>query len=304
MAEIVPFHGVRFAARGGRALADLLAPPHELDSPDERAELLALSPYNIAHLSTGDPAAPPERRHAGAADLWASWLEQRILQRDAAPSFYPLEQAFWAPDGRHVRRRGFLAAVRLHDLGEGIVIPHERIHAAIRAEQLELLKATRVNFSAPLGLYADERSQVEAALDEATAGQPVADTDTEEGVHLRLWQVDRPETIARLASLVEDQRILLADGHHRYATALAYQRWLDAQEPGLPASGGHRYALMKLCSLSDPGLVVYPVHRLLSGLEGFSLGRLLEGLSRFFSVETLDEVVRCPAGVGLCFLLV
>lgn len=296
MAEILPFHGVRFAARGGRALADLLAPPHDLASAQDRAEFLARSPYNIAHLTCADPGAPPGQRHAGAAERWASWLEARVLQRDASPSFYPLEQAFWAPDGRHVRRRGFLAAVRLHDLGEGMVIPHERTHARILADQLELLGATRVNFSAPLGLYADERSQVEAALDEATAGQPAADTDTEDGVHLRLWQADRPETIARLASLVEDQRILLADGHHRYATALAFQRRLDAEEPGLPSFGGHHHLLMMLCSLSDPGLVVYPVHRLLGGLEGFSLGRLLEGLSRFFTVETLDEDLRRPAG--------
>jgi uncharacterized protein (DUF1015 family) len=281
MAEIVPFHGVRFAARGGPALADLLAPPYAPASPQDRDELLARSPYNVTHLTAGDPAAAPGHRHAGFAATWAGWLAQHTLQRDATPSFYPLEQAFWAPDGRHVRRRGFLAAVRLHD--EGIVIPHERTHASICTDQLELLEATRVNFSAPLGLYADERGQVEAALDEATAGQAVADVDTEEGVHLRLWQADRPETLARLAALVEDQRILLADGHHRYATAVACERALDAADPALPATGGHHFVLMMLCSLSDPGLVVYPVHRLLASLEGLSLGRLLEGLSRFFT---------------------
>lgn len=292
----MPFHGVRFAARGGSALADLLAPPYDLISPEERAEFLSRSPHNVAHISTSEPTAGRGERHAGAAQRWARWLEERVLQRDASPGFYPVEQAFWAPDGRYMRRRGFLAALRLHDLGEGIVIPHERIHAAIREDQVELLRATRVNFSAPLGLYADERGQVEAALEEATEGQSVADTDTEEGVHVRLWHADRPETIARLAALVEDQRILLADGHHRYATALAYERLVEAQSPGLPATGGHHYALMMLCTLSDPGLVVYPVHRLLTALEGFSLGRFLERLSPFFTVETLEEDVRRPAG--------
>jgi uncharacterized protein (DUF1015 family) len=296
MAEIVPFHGIRFAPPGGRGLADLLAPPFAPTSPREREELLARSPNNVAHLTLGDPNAAPGNRHAAAAGTWAAWLGQHVLQRDPAPSFYPLEQAFWAPDGRHVRRRGFVAALRLHDPGEGIVIPHERTHAAARADQLELLHATRVNFSAPLGLYADERGQVAAALDEATVDPAIADADTEEGVHLRLWRVDRPQTVARLAALVEDQRILLADGHHRYATALAFERAVDAADPSSLASGGHHYVAMMLCALSDPGLVVYPVHRLVDGLQAFSLGRLLERLPRFFTVETLEEDVRRPAG--------
>lgn len=297
MAEIVPFHGVRFAARGGRALADLLAPPYDLVSPQDRAALLARDPHNIAHLSTGDQGpGSGSARHAGAAGVWARWLEEGVLQRDASASFYPVEQAFWSPEGRHARRRGFLAALRLHDLAEGVVIPHERTHPAILAERVELLRATRVNFSAPLALYADERGQVAAALDEAMAGMPIADTDTDDGVHVRLWQAEQPEVLARLAALVEDQRIVLADGHHRYAAALAYERQLEAENAGLPSSGGHHYVLAMLCALSDPGLVVYPVHRLVSGLAPFSLPALLERLSRFFTVETLEEDVRRPAG--------
>jgi uncharacterized protein (DUF1015 family) len=314
MAEIVPFRGIRFAARGSRGLADLLAPPYELSSPQERADLLARSPHNIAHLSMGEPE-PRAEGQPTSAETWARWLQEGVLQRDPSPSFYPVEQAFWAPDGRHVRRRGFLAGLRLHELSEGIVMPHERTHSVVRASKLEALRATRVNFSAPLGLFADERSQAEAALDEATGGPPVADTETDEGVRLRVWQVDRPETLARLAALVEDQRILLADGHHRYATALAYQQLLEeaslarsagtvsAREPNafggrsqLPWEGGHHYLLMMLCSLSDPGLVIYPVHRLVPGPMNVSLGRLLEDLPRFFTVETLEEDVRRPSG--------
>ena len=297
MAEIVPFHAVRFAARGGRALADLLAPPYDLVSPQDAAELRARDARNIAHLSTADPGTTLSGpRYARAAQEWARWLAEGILQRDASASFYPVEQVFGAPDGPQLRRRGFVAALRLHDLSEGVVIPHERTHAAIEAERLELLRATRVNFSAPLGLYADERGQVEAALDEATAGLPVADTDTDEGVHVRLWQAERPEWQARLAALVEDQRVILADGHHRYRAALAHERALEASVPGLPASGGHHYVLAMLCSLSDPGLVVYPVHRLVRDPPGFSLGPFLTALSHFFAVETLEEDVHRPAG--------
>ena len=297
MAEIVPFRAVRFAERRGRALADLLAPPYDLVSPRDAAELRARNPRNIAHLSAADlEGTIPGPRFARAAQEWTRWLAEGVLERDASASFYPVEQAFFAPDGHQLRRRGFVAALRLHDLSEGVVIPHERTHPAIEQERLELLRASGVNFSAPLGLYADERGQVEAALDEATSGSPVSDTDTEDGVHLRLWQAERPESQARLAALVEDQRVILADGHHRYLAALAYERALDAATKGLPPGGGHRYVLAMLCALSDPGLVVYPVHRLVRGLPGFSLGPFLAALSRFFAVETLEEDLRRPAG--------
>ncbi|HET6437013.1 MAG TPA: DUF1015 domain-containing protein [Anaeromyxobacter sp.] len=298
MAEIAPFRGVRFAARAGRALADLLAPPYDLVTPEERAELLRTSPYNIAHLSTGegDPAAGPGLRFEETARRWARWLEAGVLMRDPAPALYPVEQAFSAPDGRQVRRRGFLAALRLHDLAEGIVIPHERTQARAQPERLELLRATRVNFSALLGLYADERWQVEAALGEATAGTPEVQTESEVGGQLRVWRADRPEVMARLAALVEDQRVLLADGHHRYQVALEYRRRVEAEDRSVSATGGHNYVLTLLCSLDDPGLVVYPVHRLVSAPGGPGLGALLEGLRPFFAIEPLSEDIHRPAG--------
>jgi uncharacterized protein (DUF1015 family) len=304
MAEIVPFRGVRFTARSGAPLSALLAPHYHLVSPQGREVLLARDRHNIAHLTMGDwgdagaagGAGGGGSRYAGVAETWAGWLAEGVLRRDAAAALYPLVQTFEAPDGHRVQRRGFLAAVRLHELEEGVVIPHQRTLAAPRADRLELLRACRVNFTPVLGLYADERGVVAAALDEATAGLAAAEAETDDGVHHRLWQVDRPETVARLASLVEDQRLILADGHHRYETALAYRRSLEAEGNPLPTTGGHHYVLMCLCALSDPGLFVYPVHRLVRALGSLSLAAFLQTLERFFGVVTLEEDLRRPSG--------
>jgi len=294
MAEIVPFRGLRYAVRGGGELAALLAPPYHLVSPAGREALLARDPHNIAHVTMGDEQW--QGRHAAAGALWARWLAEGVVRRDAAAALYPLVQSFEAPDGHRAQRRGFLAAVRLHDPEEGVIIPHQRTLAAPRADRFQLLRACRANLSPLLGLYADERGAVSAALDEATTGPPLAEAETEGGVHHRLWQVERPETLARLAALVEDQRILLADGHHRYEAALALRRALEAEPQRLPATGGHHYVLMCLCALSDPGLFAYPIHRLVRGGEGLPLPRLLGELERWFEVTALEEDLRRPIG--------
>ncbi|WP_242394720.1 DUF1015 domain-containing protein [Anaeromyxobacter oryzisoli] len=300
MAEIVPFRGTRYAASRGRALGLLLAPPYDLVSIEQRDELLRRSPDNVVHVTVGEDRpgdGPLSNKYTRAAEHWARWRQQGILRRDPAPSFYPLEQSFWAPDGRHVRRRGFMAAVRLHAFGEGVIVPHEKTLAAPKADRLELLKAVKANLSPLLGLYRDEARATARAFDEFTAGhEPAAEVDTDDGVHHRLWRVDAPEAVAAFRALTASERIIIADGHHRYETCLEYERLLDAAEPTLPRDGGHHYALFFLCPMSDPGLILFPTHRLLFGLKDFSLPAFLEALSRFFTVETLPEDLHRASG--------
>jgi len=299
MAEIVPFRAVRYAAAKGRALGQLLAPPYDLTSQEQRDELLRRSPENIIHLTLGEERpgdGPTENKYTRAAAHWTRWLERGVLVRDPVPALYPLEQGFWAPDGRALRRRGFLAAVRLHEFGDGVVVPHEKTLVAPKADRLEVIKAVRANLSPVFGLYRDESGATAEALEVACQAEPVAETDSDDGVHHRLWRVEDREGIASLQRLLDGQRIFLADGHHRYETALVYRRALEESEPGLPADGGHHYVLMFLCPMSDPGLFLFATHRLLHGLRDFSLPTFLERLERFFLVETLGEDARRPAG--------
>ncbi len=299
MAEIVPFRAVRYAATRGRALGELLAPPYDLVSLEQRDELLRRSPYNVIHLTLGEdrPGDGPgaTNKYVRAAELWHSWLAQGVLKRDPSPALYPLEQSFWAPDGRNLKRRGVVAAVRLHEFKEGIIVPHEKTLVAPKADRLELLKAVKANLSPIFGLYRDE-GDTARALDAACTADPAAEATSDDGVHHRLWRCEDADAIRALQDVVSPQRIFIADGHHRYETALVYGRTLDEQTPGLPADGGHHYILMFLCPMSDPGLFLFATHRLLYGLRDFSASAFLERLARWFTVDTLAEDIRRPAG--------
>ncbi|GAO04433.1 DUF1015 domain-containing protein [Anaeromyxobacter sp. PSR-1] len=299
MAEIVPFRGVRYAATRGRALGQLLAPPYDLVSLEQRDELLRRSPENIAHVAIGEERAgdgPGSNKYTRAAELWTGWMQRGVLRRDPGPALYALEQAFWAPDGRQARRRGFLAAVRLHEFSEGVIVPHEKTLTAPRADRLEILKAVRANLSPIIGLYRDEDRTTSRALEAVAAGELVAETDSDDGVHHRLWRAEQPEVVAALQQAVADKRIFIADGHHRYVSGLAYRKLVEAQRPGLPPGAGHNYILMFLCPMSDPGLMLFPTHRLVFGLKDFSVARLTGALERYFRIETLPEDIRRPAG--------
>jgi uncharacterized protein (DUF1015 family) len=299
MAEIVPFRGIRYAASRGRALGQLLAPPYDLISPEQRDELLRRSPNNIVHITVGEDRlgdGPLANKYTRAGECFASWELQGILRRDAGPALYPLEQSFWAPDGRNVQRRGFMAAVRLHDFHEGVIVPHEKTLAAPKADRLELLKTVRANLSPLFGLYRDEAGETVRALEDAMAGEPIAETDSDDGVHHRLWRLDGEPAIQAIQAALAQKRIFIADGHTRYESGLAYQRILDEQTPGLPVFGGHHYILFFLCPMSDPGLVLFPTHRLVSGVKDFAVPSFVETLSRYFTIETLPEDIRRPAG--------
>jgi uncharacterized protein (DUF1015 family) len=300
MAEILPFRAVRYTASRGRALGQLLAPPYDLVSEEQRDELLRISPHNIIHLTLGEdrPGDGPAttNKYLRAAEMWSAWLAQGVTRRDPRPALYPLEQSFWAPDGRNLARRGFLAAVRLHEFGEGVIVAHEKTLVAPKADRLELIKAVKANLSPIFGLYRDEAGATARVLEAAIQPELAAEADSDDGVHHRLWRTDDPEIVRGLQELLAPKRIFLADGHHRYETALAYRRLLEEQEPGLPADGGHNYILMFLCPMNDPGLFLFATHRLVHGIQGFSLASFLERMGRYFTVETLAEDIRRPAG--------
>jgi uncharacterized protein (DUF1015 family) len=298
MPGLAPFRGIRYAARG-LALSGLVAPPYDVIAPPQREELAARSPNNVVHLIL-DPDRPGDQpganKYTRAARTFAGWLEQGALKRDPKPALYPLEQTFVAHDGRQRTRRGFLAAVRLHAYRERIILPHEATLAGPRADRLELVKHVRANLSPIFGLYEDPRNEAWGALASQLGAEPVGEADTGDGVHHRLWRAEDPAAAAAVQKALVEKRVLVADGHHRYEAALAYRDWLDSQEADLPPDGGHRWVLMFLCSTSDPGMVIYPTHRLLTRLTGLQLADLLARLAPFFRVEDIREDIRWPSG--------
>jgi uncharacterized protein (DUF1015 family) len=300
MPEVLPFRGVRYAASRAAPLSRLVAPPYDVISPAQREELAARSPHNVVHLDL-EPERPgdaPGAKYARSAAALRAWLAEGVLRQDPAPSFYPLEQTFTGPDGHTRVRRAVLVACRLHAYSEGLVLAHERTLSGPRLDRLELLRHVRANLSPIFGLYEDDRGEghrvLAAAL--ASAGDPVAEADSEDGTHHTLWRVADPAAVAGIQAILARREVIIADGHHRYEAALAYRDRLDREPAASPAVTGHRYVLMALCSTADPGLFVYPTHRLLWGIPAFSLARFLDALSRFFVVETLVEDLRRPAG--------
>ena len=298
MPAIAPFRGIRYAA-GGRALGNLLAPPYDVVSPAQREALAARSPHNIVRITLPQPEpgdVPGHDRYTRAAQEYQAWVAQGVVQPDPRPALYALEQAFLSPDGRERVRRGVIAAVRLHDLGEGAVRAHESTLAGPLADRLELLRHVKTNLSPVFGLFEDARGEVAAALAGAFQPDPVASTETDDGVRQRLWRLDDPVAVASVQRALADRSILIADGHHRYESALAYRDWIDRQEPGLDPGAGHRWSLMFLLATSDPGLLIYPTHRLLRGVERLRVPELLSRLAPFFEVSIVEEDIRRPSG--------
>ncbi len=286
MAEVQPLRALHYDPAVVGPLADVTAPPYDVIDPAQRAELLARSPYNIVAIDlpaggdAGEGAGEGGResdRYAAAANLLESWQLQGALTRDSEPAIWAHTQEYTGPDGRRLTRRGFFCRVRIEEYGPGRVRPHERTHPGPKEDRLRLTRATRANVSPIFSLYSDPTQAAWAALQAATAGSPWGEvTDAQNTTH-RLWRVADPEAIAAVQAATRDAELLIADGHHRYETMLTY-----AHEVG--GEGEHRYILMCLVALQDPGLTVFPTHRLIGGLDDDRRRALQAVLERDFEV--------------------
>ncbi|HET7755170.1 MAG TPA: DUF1015 domain-containing protein [Anaeromyxobacteraceae bacterium] len=301
MPAVHPFRAVRYTASRSPALSKLISPPYDVVSPELREELAARSPHNIIHVILDKERAgdgPDENKYVRAGRRWNEWMAEGVLRQDPRPAIYAIEQTFTGPDGHPLVRRGAVVNCRLHAYEEGIILPHEKTLSTALADRLEILKRVKANLSAPFGLYEDDRREGHRTLAEAinSAGEPVSEADSDDETHHRLWRIEEPRAIARLREVLLSRTVFIADGHHRYESTLAYRDLVDQENPGLPDDAGHRYMMMTLCSMNDPGLVIFPTHRLVFGLQGFKLAAFLEQLQQYFEVETLLEDLRRPAG--------
>lgn len=292
MAEVQPLRTVRYEASAVDSLEAVIAPPYDVIDADLRATLIARSPHNVVEIDLpeapdgGDPYA-----HAG--ETFAAWRRDGILAEEAEPAYWVLEQRYAAPDGREQRRRGFFARVRVEEYGRGRIRPHERTHPGPKEDRLRLTRATRANLSPIFSLFPDPDGAVARSLTEAAGAPPFAAAADHEGTSNTLWRIAEPGTVAELTAALSEAELLIADGHHRYETARVY-----AEEIG--GEGGHRYVLMFLCALEDPGLSVFPTHRLLSGLrdDPDRQSAVREAVMRDFEVEQVGRDELEPRGEG------
>jgi uncharacterized protein (DUF1015 family) len=263
-------------------LEQLVSPPYDVIDGPMRASLAARSPYSFVELDL--PESGTEDRYAHAAALYRSWLSSGVMRQDEAPSFYIYWQRFAGPDGREVLRKGFLGLTRLHEYADKVVLPHERTLSGPKADRLALMVATQAQLSQIFLLYSDPAGVVDAALAAATEAPPLLDTRTEDGVHHQVWSISDPAAIATVRAQLADERLLIADGHHRYETALGYARNQGALGTGGPAA----FTLAFFANADDPGLVVLPTHRGLHDVAGFDAAGWLGRTAELFDFTTLE----------------
>jgi uncharacterized protein (DUF1015 family) len=272
MADLQPLRTLRYEPAAVGSLADVIAPPYDVIDEAMRAELASLSPYNVVHVDL-------PRSYDEAARTMAGWRSRGVLVQEDEPTVWVLRQDYTDPAGASRTRIGFFARVRVDEYGPGRIRPHERTHPGPKEDRLKLTRATRTNLSPIFSLFPDADGLAQRAIEQIAGGKPFANVDGE-----TLWRSADEDLIAELQMALADAELLIADGHHRYETARVY-----ADEVG--GEGPHRYVLMLLCALSDPGLLVFPTHRLLTGLKDDTDKQVAirDVLRGDFEIEELDD---------------
>jgi uncharacterized protein (DUF1015 family) len=287
MTDVQPLRALHYDPAVAGPLSDLVAPPYDVIDAAQRAALLERSPFNVVAVDLPQPREGAADRYESASQLFESWQSEGALVRDDEPALWAHTQDYAGPDGIGRTRRGFFCRVRIEGYGPGRVRPHERTHPGPKEDRLRLTRATRANISPIFSLYSDPAGAAWGALEPTTAGQPWGDVTDGDGTRHRLWRVADPLAITAVQEATRDAELLIADGHHRYETMDAY-----AEEVG--GEGEHRYILMCLVALEDPGLTIFPTHRLIRGLDEEHRAALETALERDFEISEIPESELAP----------
>jgi uncharacterized protein (DUF1015 family) len=292
MADVQAFRAIRYDLARVGTLSDVVAPPYDVIDTALQNRLYDRSPHNVVRLILNRETPQDterENRYTRASQTLRGWLQDGVLLQDSARALYVYHQDFDV-EGRHFTRRGFMARVRLEPFGAGRIYPHEETLAGPKADRLKLFRATQTNLSQVFGLYPDADAAVQARLDSAVGRMPPIEATDHLGVVSRLWAVTDQHTVSAVSDVLADRPVFIADGHHRYETAL---RYLDeARQAGEVTGPDHpaNFVLMMLVSMSDPGLRILPTHRLVSGVGDLRAEDLRTTLGECFTVE--------PVGTG------
>lgn len=280
--EVLPFHALRYNP-AQVAIADVVTQPYDKISPEMRERYYRASPFNLVRIILGDPGVERPDVYQAAAAHFHAWRDQGVLRCDPESSFYSYWQRFTFPGSQQeLERRGFIGLGRLYDYSERVIFPHEHTLAKPKQDRLNLLRATRAHFGQLFMLYSDPGAELDRLLEPHT--QPEIDLRDEYGVQHRMWRCSQPDTVRRVIEAMRGKKILIADGHHRYETALAYRQECSAS---VPASAGRRYdyVMMTFVNMDAPGLLILPTHRVVTGLPNFDKDLFLRSAFPYFTVD-------------------
>jgi len=298
MAIISPFQAWRYAPERV-PVAQVVTQPYDKITPEMQERYYQASPFNLVRIILGqrNPAdGQQDNVYTRATASFKEWRSSGILRQDAQPSLYRYLQKFTVPGSdKQAERQGFIALGRLEDYSAKVVFPHELTHSGPKADRLELLRATHTHFEQIFMLYADS-GKIETQLQSAAA--PDIEVTDEYGVLHRVWKISEPAAIAASQAMMREQKLIIADGHHRYETALAYRDERRAAA-GNSAATPYDSMMMTFFNMNSPDLFILPTHRVVHGLPSFSTDQLLVGARQFFKVEEVDPALDAPRAASL-----
>jgi uncharacterized protein (DUF1015 family) len=296
MAKIAPFQGIRYNHHKVGDLSKVVSQPYDRVRYGLQEQYYDLHPYNIVRIIKGrasDSDTAANNVYTRAHDFFQTWLDAGYLLRDPAPALYVYHQTFALPDGTELTRKALIAALELVEFSEGTVLPHERTLSGPKVDRLNLLRATETNFGQIFMLYPDAENRINAILDRAIAGRK-PDIDVrelfEKDVRQRVWVVTDPDAIAQVVDeMAPKQGLIIADGHHRYETALNFRAEMREKHPDAPVDAAFNYRMVTLVSMDDPGLTILPTHRQIHAYTAKTTAQILADAAEYFSVTPMAD---------------
>ena len=288
---VIPFRGLRYNTTKVGGIGNVIAPPYDVIKTEERLALEARHPANIIRLILSQPRdddTADANQYTRAAALMNQWISDDTLVRDATPRYYIYDQSFSAPDGKNYTRRALIANVKLEPFKNKVILPHEKTHAGPKADRLNLMRECHANLSPIFLLYADPTGEIEEIMQGFTdARTPEIDCGETFGSTHQLWCLDNVERNREIQNLFASKPLLIADGHHRYETALAFRAEM-AQKMANAKGSGYDYMMMNLVRMESPGLAVLAIHRLLDNLSPDQISHAIAQLPEVFAVHEID----------------
>ena len=297
MAKVIPFRALRYNQEIVPDLARVVSPPYDIINAAEQKHYHQKDPHNAIWLDYGLERAGNDKennRYTRAAAALNQWLEQQIIVPDAEPALYFLKEEFTGPGGQPALRQGFVAAVRLAPFSEGVILPHEETASAPKEDRLRLMEATQANLSPIFCLYSDPENQIATALKKAADSKPDINLTDEAGTRHSLWVINGPDTTSLVTRILSEKTLLIADGHHRYETALKYRDTRRQQESS-QEDQPYDYLMAYLTNMADSSHSILPIHRLVCGLAPQTPAGLEDILKQKFEIENIDSSGPRPA---------
>src|SRR6478735_4159559 len=291
MAELIPFKALRYDPDQVK-LEDVLTQPYDKITPEMQSKYYEKSTHNLVRIilgKSGETDTDAFNTYTRAKEYFHDWRSSGILKQDAEPGIYAYSQTFTIPGTRDLaERRGLIALGRIHDYADGVVHRHEQTLSKPRADRLNLLRATRAHFGQIFMLYSDPHNEIDTLLRAKTEEDPDTSLlDEYETLH-RLWRIHDPALIQAVQQKMRGKKLLIADGHHRYETALAYRNERRAETGGTDPNAPYEFVMMTLIPMESRGLVILPTHRIVHGLPDFDRERMLEVAGQFFDIDRID----------------